>query len=323
MVIYLSASLIYLPNVTSEKKSRLFLSLRSLGRRLSRIKILRPLHPLARGALYTAEPTDRLWIDSSPVIHTSKDCKIITVISANLWHDYPHYRRINERLEAFAQMVAIENADIMLLQEVARTPFLKVNEWLAQRLKMNYVYSRVNGHQRGIGFEEGLAILSRYPLHTPNLKQLGMSTNPFVRRLVLGALVDTPCGDLYAFTTHLAIAPRQNAAQLIELQNWVGDVCGDHAAIIGGDFNAHETRIGIRKIQTEWVDTLRQSKPGSDAATHEFNGFLGRPWLRQRLDYIFLKPGHQSWQVNETNHLHNPELPHSDHKAVLTRVIPS
>lgn len=321
-MIYLSASLIYLPTAASENKSRLFLNLRSLGRRLSRFKIFRPLHHLARGVLYTAEPADRLWIDSSPANHTLKDCKTITVFSANLWHDYPHYRRINERLEVFVQMVAMENADILLLQEVARTPFLEVNEWLAHRLKMNYVYSRVNGHQRGIGFEEGLAILSRYPLHTPNLKQLGRSMNPFVRRLVLGAVVDTPCGDLYAFNTHLAIAPRRNAAQLIELQNWVGDVCGDHAAIIGGDFNAHETGTGIRKIQTEWVDTLRLSKPGSDAATHEFNGILGKPWLRQRLDYIFLKPGQQSWKVTETNHLHNPEMPHSDHKAVITRLTP-
>lgn len=321
MVIYLSASSIYLPIATTENKMRLFSNLRSLGRRLSRFKVFHPLRPLGTSILYTAEPAGHIWIDNTPVIPSHQGREQLTIISANLWHDFPQYRRIQQRLQAFVQMVTVENADILLLQEVARTPWLQVNEWLSRRLNMAYVYSRVNGHQKGVGFEEGLAILSRYPLRTPNLLPLGKSQNPFVRRLALGAVIDTPCGGLHVFSTHLSLTPKQNNTQILQLQEWVDEICGDQAAIIGGDFNAHETRPGIRKIQTEWVDTLDPAKRGDDTVTHEFYGFWGKPWLRQRLDYIFLKPGHQSWQVIETNHLHNPEMPHSDHKAVLTRLI--
>jgi exonuclease III len=48
-------------------------------------------------------------------------------------------------------MVESEAADIVLLQEVARTTKLKVDEWLAERLGMGYVYARANGHEPGIG----------------------------------------------------------------------------------------------------------------------------------------------------------------------------
>jgi len=261
-------------------------------------------------------------MDTTPAESGNKDCGTLTVISANLWHDWPYYRRINERLEDFIQMVDNEKADLLLLQEVTRTPSLQVNERLAQHLKMAHVYSRVNGHRSAIGFEEGLAIFSRYPLRTPYLKQLDGNRNPYVRRLALGASVATPCGDLYAFSTHLSISPRQNTKQVDQLHNWVKDIAGERMAVVGGDFNAHEDRPQIQHTQPGWVDTFRQVHPTADGTTHELRGPLGKTWGRHRLDYIFLQPGDQSWKVMETTHLHIPHAPHSDHRAVLTRLAP-
>ncbi len=316
------ASSIYLPDAVSWKKIHFFTNLRSLGRRLSRLRIFQPLGSLARSILYTAEPTSHLWIDNVPAIKTHMNCENITIISANLWHDFPHYRRIKQRLEAFIQLVTEENADILLLQEVARTPYLQVNEWLSQRLNMAYVYARANGHQRAIGFEEGLAIFSRYPLHTPSLRQLGESRNPFIHRLVLGASVETPCGELQTFSTHLSIVPRQNAIQINQLQDWVKEVTGDRTAVIGGDFNTHETRPQIKQIKSGWVDTFRQVNPYCEGNTHELRGPFGKSWRSQRLDYIFLQPGNHLWQVGETDHLQDPQTPHSDHQAVMVRLLP-
>ena len=84
---------------------------------------------------------------------------------------------------------------------------------------MAYVYSRANGHHKGIGFEEGLAVFSSFPLKTPRLRHLEPSFRPFVRRLVLGAEVETPRVELPVFSVHLSLLPSHNAAQVQLLQD--------------------------------------------------------------------------------------------------------
>jgi endonuclease/exonuclease/phosphatase family metal-dependent hydrolase len=270
--------------------------------------------------LYTAEPAGEVFFDSNPKVPGDGSCNPITVINANLWHDYPQYRLINQRMDEFINLVTTERADILLLQEVARTSHLHVNEKLSDGLKMAYVYSRANGHRDAIGFEEGLAVFSRFPLRKPNLRQLSGHGNPFARRLVLGAILDTPCGDLFAFSTHLSFCSKQNAAQTDQLRAWVKTISGGHAAIIGGDFNAHESKPQIRRSQQHWVDTFREVNPKSEGYTHVLRGPFGVTWRRHRLDYIFLQSGNHNWNVLETRHLQNPNTPHSDHHAVLTRL---
>ena len=123
------------------------------------------------------------------------------------------------RLEFFIRLVEQENVDILLLQEIARTPKLKVDEWLADRLNMSYVYSRANGSTH-IGFEEGLGVFSRFKMKRfPFVRQVSRLTNPFVRRLALGVEVDTPCGEILAFSVHLGLLRKQNAQQLLELRH--------------------------------------------------------------------------------------------------------
>jgi len=243
------------------------------------------------------------------------------VVSANLWHDWPRHRRLAQRVEAFAQLVEAHHADLVLLQEVARTPQLRVDEWLAQRLDMTCVYSRANGHE-SIGFEEGLAVLSRFPVEATYLRELSHTCNPFSRRLALGARIGTPNGALMAFSTHLGLLPGQNADQLGRLRAWVTDLAGDHPVLVGGDFNASESAPQIDQARASWLDTFRTLHPGADGATHE----LRRPWggvlRRQRLDYIFLLPGKPHWDVLETFHLASADEPHSDHHMVMTRLLP-
>lgn len=315
------ASSIILPVTNAQKNLQFFTSLHALVRRFARYKIFHPLAPVARSVLYTAEPAGNVLIDSTPPDLKEENCNIVTIISANLWHDFPHYRRLDQRMDDFISMVSAENADILLLQEVARTPLLHIDEKLAGRLNMAHIYSRVNGHRGAIGFEEGLAIFSRYPIRKPSLQQLSGNGNPFTRRLVLGALLDTPCGDLFAFTTHLAILSRENTMQAAKLQEWVNAASGKSTAIIGGDFNASENKLKIKQTQNGWIDTFRRLNPAVDAATHELRGPFGRVWCRRRLDYIFLKPGTQEWKAIESRHLQIPHAPHSDHHAVLTRLV--
>ena len=266
------------------------------------------------------EPTGRESSAANSIRASYRRDDAITVLSANLWHDWPRHRRLPQRLEAFARLVETEEVDILLLQEVAHTPDVRTDQWLAERLQMAYVYSRANGHHGGIGFEEGLAVFSRFPLKAPRLQQLEPSFKPFVRRLVLGAEVETPQVELPVFSVHLSLLPSHNAAQVQLLQDWVTSIAGDRSAFIGGDFNATEHAAQITDMQQTWLDVFRHIHPKTEGATHELRLFSRSRARRRRLDYIFLSPGDRRWRVLEACHLDAPDGPHSDHRAVLARL---
>jgi len=166
----------------------------AIGRRLLNFPGGRWLLALLRLIKDVAQPAGHISVTQRQFSPAQQRCRGVVVLSANLWHDWPRHRRLLERMEVFARLVEAERAGIVLLQEVARIPGLRVDEWLAARLQMSHVYTRANGHERAIGFEEGLAIISRYPLSSPQLRQLNSRRNPFVRRLALSAVVDSPCG---------------------------------------------------------------------------------------------------------------------------------
>lgn len=291
-----------------------------VGRKLFRLPFLRKLKPYARKAYAVTEPPADVTFQSIPANFQERSCSTITVMSANLWHDWPLYRRLPERLNAFAYMAEEEDVDILLLQEVARTPDMQADEWLANQLGMSHVYSRANGHE-AIGFEEGLALLSRFPMTDPQLKQLGVSKNPFVRRMALGAKINTPCGLLSAFSVHLGLLPKDNVKQQAHLRQWVNGSASNGSVVVGGDFNAIETSPQIKTAREDWVDTYRHLHPDGDGHTHVLRWPWGGIFRRQRLDYIFLLSQEPRWQVLETRHISTPGESHSDHHAVLTRLV--
>jgi endonuclease/exonuclease/phosphatase family metal-dependent hydrolase len=307
-------------NAQPPEQASFYTRLRPLARRLFGLPGVHYLRPLAQRVDAVAEPAGRLHVRYEPHVAPDKECQTLTVISANLWHAFPRFSRQNERLEDFACMVKAERADVLLLQEVTRRPGLRVDEWLANELGMAYVYSRANGHESGIGFEEGLAIFSRYPIHALQIKQLGMKASTFVRRLALGATLDTPCGKLAVVSVHLALPHRQNAHQIAEMHTWIHASAGDLPIIIGGDFNASETSPQIARLQAQWTDTYRQAQPAGDGFTHTLRGPAGSILHQGRLDYIFLHPAGREWQVLEAHHMDGCEGPHSDHRAVLVRL---
>jgi endonuclease/exonuclease/phosphatase family metal-dependent hydrolase len=216
-------------------------------------------------------------------------------------------------------MVKSEEADIVLLQELARTPEFAADEWLSSQLGMAYVYSRANGHAHGIGFEEGLAVFSRFPLRKPRLAQLSDQRNIFTRRIALGTSVETTWGEFIAFSVHLGINGRQNENQFSRLISWVEEQSGNIPAVIGGDFNAQEHTRQVRNAQKSWQDTYRRIHPGADGYTHEIQWPWGGIIKQSRLDYLFYKKGDQTWNIFEARKLDMNDCPISDHKPVLIK----
>ncbi len=304
-----------------ERRASFFMSVQPLIRWLLKLPLLRHLRPLARKVLAVAEPVGRLTVQRLPhIIHRPKN-ETITIVSANLWHDWPKHRNFTGRLESFAGMVKAENADVVLLQEVSHRSEIHVDQWLSEQLGMSSVYSRANGYASGIGFEEGLAVLSRYPIQNLYLQQLGSSSSVFVHRLAMGAKVQSPWGPFAAISVHLGLLKHHNVNQLSHLYSWLNSTLGSLPAVIGGDFNTHENSSHLTRIRSAWLDTFRHLHPHADGTTHELRSPWGSLVRRSRLDYIFLRPGKAHWKVIETRHLDGIAGPHSDHRAVLTRIM--
>jgi endonuclease/exonuclease/phosphatase family metal-dependent hydrolase len=279
------------------------------------------LKPIFLKVLAIIRPVKNIRLLRFPKISSTRSNNTITVISANLWHDWPLRRKLPDRLETFAQLVESEGADVVLLQEVMRSPGICVDVWLADRLGMAYAYTPANGDEGAIGFEEGLAVFSRFPILTPQCKPLGKRSS-FFHRLALGAEVKSPFGSLFAISVHLGLLKNRNRDQWDDLQNWVTDMSGGRTALIGGDFNMPEETEQIRQAQKLWIDTFRLINPKQDATTHELRLPWGPSFMRRRLDYIFLQPGPTFWTVLEARHLETPHEPHSDHRAVMARLTP-
>ena len=122
---------------------------------------LKRLRPLSRRIGAVTRDAGRVTVVSEPCARTLH-VGPLTVVSANLWHDWPRQQRWPERLEAFAELVEAEEADVILLQEVARTSTLKADVWLAERLGLAMAYARANCDLDAIRFAEGGSVSPGY-----------------------------------------------------------------------------------------------------------------------------------------------------------------
>jgi endonuclease/exonuclease/phosphatase family metal-dependent hydrolase len=247
-------------------------------------------------------------------VHSNQD---LVVLTANLWHDWPLRRRLPERMESFARMIEAEGVDVVLTQEVVRTSDHHFDHWLSDRLGMSCHYSATNGHQESIGFEEGVAVFARYPIASSRVHRFAPNVSRYINRQALGAEIQTPFGNFWAFSVHLSLLQSHNASQVTALHDWVVSVAGDQSAVIGGDFNAPEHAPQIQNASRNWLDTFRHLHPHADGTTHEIRSPWGAPLWRNRLDYLFLKEHRLDWRVVEARHAGNS---HSDHIPMMVRL---
>jgi endonuclease/exonuclease/phosphatase family metal-dependent hydrolase len=298
----------------------IYQKLKALRGKIDRSSVLQWFQPFAGRVISVTEPLGRISIVDNPVENRIRiSDEQISILTANLWHDWPRHRRFRERLECFLELVIEEDVDVLLLQETARTKDFRTDEWLSDQLGMAYVYSRANGHVGEIGFEEGLAVLSRFPINSPRLAQLSDHKYPFIRRIALGAEINFHERNLLAFTVHLSINGRHNQGQFHRLINWVDKQSGSAPAVIGGDFNARENTSQIRKAQNSWRDSFREFNPGQDGYTHEIQWPWGGILSRSRFDYLFLKKGIAPWEIDEARQIQSINCEVSDHTPVLIK----
>ncbi|RME44733.1 MAG: hypothetical protein D6791_12515, partial [Chloroflexi bacterium] len=218
----------------------------------------------------------------------------LRVMSLNMLHGFPRFEHLGDRLDLIAGEIKRQDADIVCLQEVPWRPGLgNAARYLAEETGLNYVYVRANGNRWTILFQEGEAILSRYPLRDPGFAELMPRAGFFEHRVVLAATAATPWGDIRVFVTHLTNGePAINRAQATSLMSFV-ETSGGGPAIVAGDFNAKEDSPQIQALAGRWVDTYRAAHPADVGYTCCVDDLTGRSAasLDERIDYLFLVPG--------------------------------
>jgi len=254
-----------------------------------------------RGALRRVSPSE--FIPSELVLSEAE-----RVMSLNVLHGFPRFQHLSERLDRIAEEIRAQEADIVCLQEVPWTPHLGNGaRYLAERTGLNYQYLRANGNRWAILFEEGEAILSRYPLRDATFIELEPRAGFFEHRVVLEATAVTPWGNVRFFVTHLTACPEQsrrngapevNRAQAASLMAFVAAPDGE-PAIVAGDFNATEDTVQVQALTRRWVDTYRAAHPNdNDNDNNEGHTCCAdepsagpAETLEKRIDYVFLVPG--------------------------------
>ena len=213
------------------------------------------------------------------------------VVSLNMLHGFPSFKDLSLRIDLIAQEIRRLDADVVLLQEVPWTTKTGyVAETLARQLGYNYLYYRANGNKNLILFEEGEAILSRFPLSEAVTTELQPGADFFDTRVALGATVDTPWGKIRTFVTPLTNQDvRLAGGQAESLRKFV-EANTTGLAVVAGDFNSEEDTPQITELSNLWTDAYRVSQPvepGLTCCIDNLNAGPDEP-VEKRIDYIFL-----------------------------------
>lgn len=243
----------------------------------------------------------------------------LRVVTLNLWGNEPP---LDRRLDLATRQLAELDVDVVGIQEVrpldgraGRT----TADVLGERLGMQVVHSvslRWDDDQLRAGMpggQEGLAILSRYPVLDTRTLALP-EARPTEARILLSAQLDTPAGPIWCHVTHLhyrlddGVAREQQVVAIDDAIRQLGRHADSPPQILMGDFNATADSDEMRFLRglhtlagrrTHWQDAwLRlhpEPQPGDTPAqgiTWASDNEQTRPLrsldLDRRIDYVLV-----------------------------------
>jgi endonuclease/exonuclease/phosphatase family metal-dependent hydrolase len=226
----------------------------------------------------------------------------LRIMSFNMLHGFPKFAHLDERLSLIEQEIQEKQPDIVILQEVPWRWQLggSAAARLAGAAGMNWLYLRSNGNRWAILFEEGEAILSRYPLDEIDFTEMEPRDAFFEHRMLLTARAITPQGALRIFATHLTTGPDNVKSQQTDsLEDFVHQFPGE-LALIGGDFNAVPGQPQIELLSQNWIDSYHQLHPEDPGLTCCVESGLTNPdqSMTRRIDYIFIANQAEGYSSN-------------------------
>ena len=210
----------------------------------------------------------------------------------------------------------LRSADVFLLQEVANEDTkASVADQMAHKLGYFVAFSPA---APGV-FDQGLAIVSRYPILDVEIKRLKECNLRFRsrQRFALAANLRTPWGDVRVWNAHLdtRINSEERADQLAPVIEDAAKHTGPR--LIGGDFNTNDLRWVGNVVPLpggpNHGQAIRRAMEQRGFVTPFVNAVTTFPVFQRQLDWIFIKdlvPVASSVEP----------APFSDHYAIWTRV---
>jgi len=199
------------------------------------------------------------------------------IMSYNLHSGFDVAGRLD--LEAIAQTIESEQADVIALQEVSRGWLIDGSvdmlAWLSQRLNMPYVWGPTADPFWGN------AILSRYPIKGVQL--YAMPNNDVVRprRGFIVATINLGDQALRVITTHLHHVGVDGELRVPQVQAILAAWANQPATIILGDLNARPEAIEMEMMrEAGLVDAFMVAGQGSGLT-------FGSDQPDRRIDYIY------------------------------------
>ncbi len=211
---------------------------------------------------------------------------------------------LEERLTLVVEGLRALDADVIALQEASMGRHRgNVATRLAAALGYHHVQAVAatrpfgSEHMRRavasiLGFSEGPAILSRYPIARWRAHRLPPCENAFDARVLLSAELETPAGPLAVFSAHTS----ENVCQTRAVAELVRASAGSRPAVLMGDFNATAMSPEVRVLTEDagFVDAFARANPAEAGFTDGQDVTSGRATASRRIDYVFLIPGSRS-----------------------------
>lgn len=271
----------------------------------------------------------------------------LRVLTYNLLHDGPwsgffeNGTHLEERLDMTIQELQQLQPDVIALQEASDSrKHGNVPQRIAETLGYQMVFEPATQHIFGlglldrlitsaIGFKEGPAILSRYPIVASEVYDLPRCQHRMDPRVLLRAEIDTPNGPIQVFSAHTA---KGDDCQLERVGELFREYRGTGRAILMGDLNTGEQSSVLTDWQNEpgFIDVFRVANPGVSGGTVWQNIHVEWPTADRRVDFIFLVNGENGRDpvvrssrlaFDRPGHLPNGDaLWPSDHRGVLADI---
>jgi endonuclease/exonuclease/phosphatase family metal-dependent hydrolase len=235
----------------------------------------------------------------------------LRVVTYNLLHDgagsgfLDGHTHLEDRLEMAIRELQTLDPDIVAVQEASDSRrHGNVPERLARALGFHVVFAPATEHLFGLwpldravvsllGFKEGSAILSRFPIVASQVYELPRCRSWIDRRILLRAELSTAWGPLQMFSTHTA---RGEECQMERVGEIVRDQPGASPSLLMGDFNTSETAKGLTTLRNEagFVDAFRIANPEAQGPTVWQRIEAPDSTVSRRVDFILLRNGPES-----------------------------
>jgi maltose 6'-phosphate phosphatase len=272
------------------------------------------------------------------------------ILTLNL-HTYQEARQ-NEKLQMITDVIGKMDIDFIAFQECAQNKNTAISEGIirednmariiSQRLlekyHVNYDFVWNWSHYGWTVWEEGVAVLSKYPITQSEDRYVSSNTSTasITSRKVIYASCQAPGGVFNIFSAHThwrtSLTDEEQNYQVINIKSMVleketpaPDVC----SIVCGDFNGNPTSdypwsegYNTMMRKGEYSDTFLEAYPDANQRPAQSIYYTVGGDLPGRIDYIFMKKNPRIRSA-DSQIIFTPGLVGmvSDHFGVLTKVV--